>query len=211
MNWRSAGLYIPSIDLVAAELQIGLREYFAECIVKVVQCPDLSKWGNLSTKGICGDPKLVEVGGVPYITHKLDERHQKKIYSIPNILTTCDRNHTQYLNQKTLVFGAAAASSKLFPKNAELIPNVSVDKNGTAIINNTRFTETDDNHNPVVGLYNDLNVGSLSNLYFCDGHNKDKVLYIKCRKRLELNKSDPKMAFLCRIRQSSGVSDAKYS
>eukprot|EP01084_Bolivina_argentea_P299746 516717_1 len=180
--WRAASLYTPPIETIAKELRDGLKDYFSECTVKVVQCPDLSTWGNVASKGICGNPKLVEVGGVPYITHQVDETNQKKVFSIPNILQTC--NNSIKLNKNTLVFGAAAASSKLFPKNAELIPNTNVNDKGKSSINNTRYAEIDDLHNPVVGMYNSLDVGSLSNLYFCDGHNNDKVLYIRCKKRL---------------------------
>ena len=95
---------------------------------------------------------MVEVGGVPYVCHKIDEFHQKKIYSMSNVLNICHPNYkTDHKNK--LIFGAAAASSKLFPKNAELIPNLNINTNGNVICNNTRYAEIDDYHNPIIGRF----------------------------------------------------------
>ncbi|KAF2982447.1 hypothetical protein EK904_014901 [Melospiza melodia maxima] len=49
-------------------MQKGLKENFADVQVSVVDCPDLTKEPfNFPAKGICGKPRIADVGGVPYL------------------------------------------------------------------------------------------------------------------------------------------------
>ena len=54
-------------------LQASLESNFETVEVKVVQCPDLTKWGWLLR--ICGNPRIVDVGGVPNL---LDPKYHKE-------------------------------------------------------------------------------------------------------------------------------------
>jgi hypothetical protein len=56
------------LEELAEVLEGGLRRNFSTASVSVVECPDLSldPWG-LASQGICGSPRLADVGGVPYL------------------------------------------------------------------------------------------------------------------------------------------------
>ncbi|XP_013199568.2 ester hydrolase C11orf54 homolog [Amyelois transitella] len=58
----------PPLTEVADVLSRGLTATFEAVSVAVVECPDLTRPPfNLTTQGLCGDPKLVELGGPPYL------------------------------------------------------------------------------------------------------------------------------------------------
>ncbi|KAI1242055.1 hypothetical protein IHE44_0005571, partial [Lamprotornis superbus] len=70
----SGGRCVAEIGQVPASLgfppvlQKGLKENFADAQVSVVDCPDLTKEPfNFPAKGICGKPRIADVGGVPYL------------------------------------------------------------------------------------------------------------------------------------------------
>ncbi|XP_074840339.1 ester hydrolase C11orf54 homolog isoform X2 [Carettochelys insculpta] len=61
-------LHVPNLEELSGVLQDGLKENFADVQVSVVDCPDLTRDPfNFPVKGICGKPRLVDVGGVPYL------------------------------------------------------------------------------------------------------------------------------------------------
>ena len=65
---QSAVLAAPPLEEVAKALQNGLEKNYKEVSVTVVDCPDLSQqpWG-LAAAGLCGQPRLLDIGGVPYL------------------------------------------------------------------------------------------------------------------------------------------------
>ncbi|EEC14094.1 conserved hypothetical protein [Ixodes scapularis] len=61
-------LHRPSLEEVAKALSDGLRSNFEHVQVDVVDCPDLrQKPFMLASEGICGQPRLTDIGGVPYL------------------------------------------------------------------------------------------------------------------------------------------------
>lgn len=60
--------HVPNLEELAEVLQKGLKDNFADVQVSVVDCPDLRKEPfNFPVKGICGQTRIAEVGGVPYL------------------------------------------------------------------------------------------------------------------------------------------------
>eukprot|EP01084_Bolivina_argentea_P100304 180126_1 len=184
-------LYCPDLKELIEPLQKGLSSNFKNTEIKIIEkCPDLSAFGNLSTKGICGSCRLAEVGGRPYLYNK---KYQKKtVYQLPDIVKTCGL-------QQALVIGTAHASPNIIGGNGELAVNTKVPGP-----RHTRYCKIDkiephsqeqhdDNKKeekkeekkqeptigPVVGFYPSEEIGCTSNLFLSDGKCDEPVLYIK--------------------------------
>ena len=85
----------------------GLSKYYENVEVKVVdKTPDMSvvsdDWGTfkLAAKSICGNTRLADVGGVPYMN---DPQYHNITFQFPDIVKVCGL-------EKALVIGAGAAS-----------------------------------------------------------------------------------------------------
>lgn len=103
-NWRTptrkARLFQPDLHDLAPVLSKGLKKNFKNVLVEVVECPDLREWGNLSAKGICGNTRLIDAGGVPFM---FDPEMQSSVqYDIATLLSACDV-------ESGLAIGAGAA------------------------------------------------------------------------------------------------------
>ena len=174
IRWNAASLYTPSLKDIEKYLQKELSSYYKQIKISVVSCPDLSKWGNLASKGICGNGKLVEVGGPRFVASK----YQKRCYSMPELLKICQM-------KKGLFTGAAAVSFDVVGNNAELVPNVFINnETKQETKNNSRYAKIDKFDSPKIDLYNSLYHGCFSNLFLCDGKDKDDVLYIHCKHKI---------------------------
>eukprot|EP00466_Bigelowiella_natans_P008797 jgi/Bigna1/89375/estExt_fgenesh1_pg.C_480064 len=79
---EKASLYVPELSQLADMLKESLRGNFETVETKVVQCPDLTKWG-LAAPGICGNPRIIDIGGVPNL---LDPKHHDTaFFTIPQV------------------------------------------------------------------------------------------------------------------------------
>ena len=106
-KWRTptqrVRLFQPDLNALAPVLSDGLKKNFKSVSVEVVQCPDLREWGNLSAKGICGNTRLIDAGGVPFM---FDPEMQSSVqYNITDLLAACDV-------KSGLAIGAGAADPK---------------------------------------------------------------------------------------------------
>eukprot|EP01084_Bolivina_argentea_P016191 30319_1 len=200
-------LYTPDLKDVVPSLQKGLDANFKNVEIKVFdKCPDLSEWGNLTTKGICGSTRIAEVGGVPYLYAK---KHQKRTkYQLPDIVKACGM-------QTGLVFGAAHASQSIIGKTGELAVNSKVPGP-----RHTRYCKIDKldaqeeekkdaqqaKVGPCVNFYPSEEVGCTSNLFICDGGNDEPVLYIKVSQRTgKLNITNAIRTALAQIKGVGGA------
>eukprot|EP01084_Bolivina_argentea_P182555 315126_1 len=174
VRWNAASLYTPPLNDIQKALENGLSSHFKTYKVNVVKCPDLSKWGTLAAKGICGNTKLIEVGGPKFMTSKF----QKRTYSMIDMLKICNM-------PKALIIGAAAVSYPVIGNNAELIPNIFLNTEENKNNNdNTHYALINKFGSPKVDLYNNLCHGCFANLFVSDGNNNDNVLYIRCKQRI---------------------------
>ena len=174
IRWNAASLYTPPLKDISKALQKDLSSYYKETKVSVIKCPDLSNWGNLASKGICGNGKLVEVGGPRFMATK----YQTRTYSMPALLKTCQM-------KKGLFTGAAAVSFDICGNNAELVPNVYINNDTKQETNNnSRYAMIDKYESPKIDLYPSLDHGCFSNLFLCDGKNNEDILYIRCKTKI---------------------------
>ncbi|XP_039612934.1 ester hydrolase C11orf54 homolog isoform X2 [Polypterus senegalus] len=68
MATEKLALHVPSLEELCTVLQNGLQESFESVQVSVVECPDLTQHPfSFPVKGICGHPRITDVGGVPYL------------------------------------------------------------------------------------------------------------------------------------------------
>ncbi|MBN3278985.1 CK054 hydrolase, partial [Polyodon spathula] len=146
-------------------LQSGLKENFADVQVSVVDCPDLTQDPfRFPVKGICGKPRITDVGGVPYL---IPMPKQDKIYNMNAVAKEIEL-------PGAFILGAGAVSSRTLGMNAELMPVVQTEGEGKAAVNSSYYSTI----NPSDGAclqekysdkYSDCDFGLLANLYACEG------------------------------------------
>ena len=120
---ESRALAVLPLQEVAACLQQGLQENFAQASVEVVDCPDLtqSPW-SLASKGLCGSTRLLDIGGVPFLMPLVQRQKLYDMKDYPRL--TGDNN-------SGLVIGAGAGPWPFLNRNAEMMPNLFVNKDSS--------------------------------------------------------------------------------
>ncbi|XP_034033694.1 ester hydrolase C11orf54 homolog [Thalassophryne amazonica] len=171
-------LHSPLLDELRHVLQTGLEKNFEEVQVSVVDCPDLTKEPfRFPVKGLCGKPRITDVGGVPYLV-PLVQKHKE--YSMNSMSKEVEL-------PGAFLLGAAAVASRTVGMNAELMPLVLTEAEGRPAVNSSYFSSI----NPADGQclqekysdkFSDCNFGLLANLYACEGKS-GKVLEVRVRKR----------------------------
>ncbi|XP_048046005.1 ester hydrolase C11orf54 homolog isoform X3 [Megalobrama amblycephala] len=158
-------LHVPNLEELCQVLESGLNKNFSDVKVSVTDCPDLTNEPfRFPVKGICGKPRITDVGGVPYL--------------IP--LVRLDKVYNMNLVSKEVelpgafILGAGAVSSKTVGINGELMPLVVTEAEGRPAVNGSYFSTI----NPVNGKcvqekysdrFHDCDFGLLANLYACEG------------------------------------------
>ncbi|XP_034148849.1 ester hydrolase C11orf54 homolog isoform X1 [Esox lucius] len=159
-------------------LQKGLKNNFADVQVCVVDCPDLTEDPfRFPVKGLCGSPRITDVGGVPYL--------------VPLVKVDKDYNMNSVSKDLELpgafILGAGAVSSKTVGMNAELMPLVLTEAEGRHAVNSSWISSI----NPADGQcllekysdqFSDCNFGLLANLYACEGK-PGKVIEVRAKIR----------------------------
>lgn len=163
LSVESKPLNTPPLPEVAKVLQDGLKKNFSEVSVEVVECPDLTQkpWG-LAAKGLGGSPRLLDIGGVPYLMPSVQREKLYEMRDYPR-LTGKDEG--------TLIIGAGAAPWPYLDRNAEMMPNLFVNKDGS-VVQETHIARTFDEDGsygleklPSTETRNSL----LGNLYLSEG------------------------------------------
>ena len=166
----------PTLDDIASVLEKGLKSNFEEASVTVVECEDLTKspW-NLAAPGISGSPRLLDIGGVPYLTPHV-QRH--KLYDMRDYPTMTGLS-------KGLVIGAGAAPWPYLNRNAEMMPNLFVEEDKSVSVQKTQIARTfdhDDSYSTEEIPKEETRNSLLGNLFVSEGKT-GRVLKINCRKR----------------------------
>jgi len=120
LNANHLALYTPDLKQVVNEVTAGLQANFADVHVEIHdKCPKLNAFGNLPTEvhGICGNTRIAEVGGAPYL---FSANHQKQSFSVTDI---CRAAGVQKGGQP-LVFGAATPDPSVENKNGAVVVNL---------------------------------------------------------------------------------------
>ncbi|XP_074160634.1 ester hydrolase C11orf54 homolog [Sminthopsis crassicaudata] len=170
--------HVPSLEELVGVLQNGLKNNFADVQVSVVDCPDLTKEPyTYPVKGICGKPRIIEVGGVPYL---LPLVNKKKVYDM-NIIAK------EIEFPGAFILGAGAAPFQTLGINAEFMPIVQTKSDHKPAVNGSYFAQI----NPEDGgcllekynkKYNDFGFALLANLFANEGQS-GKVIEVKAKGR----------------------------
>lgn len=170
--------HVPSLEELCTVLQSGLKENFADVQVSVVDCPDLTQDPfRFPVKGICGKPRITDVGGVPYL---IPMPKQDKIYNMNAVAKEIEL-------PGAFILGAGAVSSRTLGMNAELMPVVQTEGEGKPAVNGSYYSTI----NPADGAclqekysekYSDCDFGLLANLYACEGK-PGKVIEVRANRR----------------------------
>ena len=103
-------------------LEAGLLANFSTASVEVVDCPDLTHqpW-SLASQGLCGSPRLLDIGGVPFLMPLVmrDKLYDMKDY--PRLTGS----------PQGLVIGAGAGPWPFLNRNAEMMPNMFVNSDNS--------------------------------------------------------------------------------
>ncbi|XP_050663942.1 ester hydrolase C11orf54 homolog isoform X2 [Leptidea sinapis] len=114
---KEKALYTPPLEEVVDVLSRGLRKTFESVSVTAEECPDLRKAPfDLTTPGLNGDAKLVELGGPPYLVPTVQ---RDKVYDLAELLRHLGRD-------PALLAGAGAGPWPFIGVNCEGIVNLAV-------------------------------------------------------------------------------------
>ena len=169
----------PPLAEVAAVLQAGLEDNYAEVKVEVVECPDLREWG-VAAEGLGGATRLLDIGGVPFLmpTVQRDKLYEMRDYPALTGL------------QEGLVIGAGAGPWPFLGRNCEMMPNLYVGPDRGVADQQTRisFTRDEDGSYETEQLpETESRNALLGNLFICHGK-PGPVLRIHCRSDLYIHK-----------------------
>jgi len=167
-------LHIPPFEEVANVLNEGLKSNFDEVRVEVVDCPDLTQQPfTLANKGLNGNPRLVEVGGPPYL---LPLVQRNKVYDLRDIAKLASLD-------SALIIGAGAGPFPYATVNCEGMINMNIN-NGT-VNQQTRIAKVNTKDNSVIQEQlpnSETRFALLGNLFLSEGK-PGKVLKVYAKKR----------------------------
>uniref|UniRef100_A0A8D0H8V1 Chromosome 11 open reading frame 54 n=1 Tax=Sphenodon punctatus TaxID=8508 RepID=A0A8D0H8V1_SPHPU len=165
--------HVPSLEELTGVLLNGLKENFADVQVSIVDCPDLTQEPFMfPVKGICGKPRIADVGGVPYL---VPLPQKDKVYDLNTMAKEMEL-------PGAFILGAGAVSSRIVGVNAE----VAQSENKPAV-NGSYIAQI----NPEDGgcllekyrnKHTDCECGLLANLYASKGL-PGKVIEVKANRR----------------------------
>lgn len=135
---QKAPTHVPSLDEVAKALSDGLSKNFADVSATVVDCPDLTKKPYmLVSEGLCGNPRLADVGGPPFLipAPQLDKK-----YSFAQIADLVEL-------PGAFMIGAGAGPFHHVGCNSELMNNIALNSDGGVIRNNAHIAKVNTENN----------------------------------------------------------------
>ncbi|EDQ90541.1 uncharacterized protein MONBRDRAFT_20550 [Monosiga brevicollis MX1] len=170
MEVVSRDFHVPSLDEVAGVFEAGLRANFATATASVVDCPDLTQAPfHLASEGICGSPRLADVGGVPNLVPLVN---RDKVYNFVDVAKQIDLPGAFFL-------GAGAGSSRLAGVNCEMMPNTHI---ATHTIK-SYFAKVDpEDGSMVLNPYSSNEFGLLGNFLASEGR-PGKVIKVEAETR----------------------------
>lgn len=166
---RTCNTHVPPLDEVCKVLEKNMVGDFTSIKCEVVDCPDMRKAPfHLAAPGICGSPRLCDVGGPPYLVPQVQ---RDKLYNLKDIAEEVGLPGANFI-------GAGAGSSRLTGTNCELMPNSHL---ATDTIK-THFAKMKDGK-PILERYMSNEFGLLANLLATEGKG-GKVLKVKATGRI---------------------------
>eukprot|EP01137_Pigoraptor_chileana_P006107 Opistho-2@50065 len=153
---ESKPLFVPDYTELAAVLRECLSKNFQSVDVSVERTPDLTKSPyNLAREGICGHPRLVDVGGVPYLVPTPQPNANFDLKTISGMIHLPD----------AFFIGAGAGATDYIGINCELMTNAAVGAE-ERLLSKCAFVKDD---NCILRDYTTSRFSLLGNLFASDG------------------------------------------
>ncbi|XP_072386779.1 ester hydrolase C11orf54 homolog isoform X1 [Diabrotica undecimpunctata] len=172
---ESKQLFVPPLPELAEVVKKTLQTNFAEVTVEVVDCPDLTKEPfTLADSGLGGNPKLIEVGGNPYL---LPSVKRDKVYDVKDIVKLAKAD-------PAFLIGPGAGPHPYIGGNCEGIYDILI-KNGTVVRQETKISKVDANDDKSEQKSipkEETRVALLGNFFVSEGK-PGKVLKVHVKKR----------------------------
>lgn len=173
-------LFQPDLKKLSSVLENGLKKTFEEASVSVQPCPDLTLAPfHLAAPGLCGNSKILDVGGCPYLFPLAQRNKFYDMRDFPKLVKAAE-------DSPQLMIGAGAAPWTFLSRNAEMMTNILLDHQGQVLKQKTKIARTFDGNNEyeVIDLpETEHKMSILSNLLMSEGRS-GPVLEIKCKKRI---------------------------
>lgn len=148
-------------------LQEELKRNFQEVAVEIVSCPNLTAAPyHLKTVGLCGNPRILEIGGPPYLLPNVDRERVYDLHAICKRVYQIDNPNGDYS-----AIGAGAGPWPHAHTNCEGIYNLHGGK-GDCISNGGRLVRIDNaEETPIVEQVPDTEtrLPLLGNIYLSEG------------------------------------------
>ena len=110
-------LHLPDLKQLAGQIEAGMRNSFKKVSVSVVDCPNLTgEPFGLADIGLGGSPKILDVGGVPYLIPTPDKTRIYNFGDLANIIGM----------KNPFVIGAGAGGCHILGVNSEMMANLKV-------------------------------------------------------------------------------------
>jgi len=160
---------VPPLHELVSVLTDALHRNFEQVAVSVVQCPDLSTapW-SLAGRGLCGSPKLLDIGGELNLFYPNNRAAQFDFVECAKKVELPD----------AFMVGPGAGARSIVGTNCELIANVNVGTNKF----DSRIGLLAENDRHVQEVYSHKEIGILCNLLACEGA-PGEVLSVRVAKR----------------------------
>ncbi|KAG8277211.1 ester hydrolase C11orf54 homolog [Homalodisca vitripennis] len=169
-------LFVPPVEDVVQALQDGLASYFGSVSVESVECPDLTAEPFcLVAQGLCGSPRVVEVGGV---SNFMPLYNPDKIYDL--------KDFNQLLAVDPVVaLGTGAGPFLDNHRCCELLANARISNGEVQSLNRIAKVTNENDRGYIVQFLpkNETKFVLMANLFVSNGK-PGKVLKIHCKNRI---------------------------
>lgn len=164
----------PPLQELSNIIENGLAQNFRSISVSVEQCPDLRQPPyNLAFAGLCGSPRVADVGGQPNLAPTPDFTKKYDLLDIAKLMELPEENGA--------LLGAAAGPFYVVGMNSELMPNLGWE-NGT-VINKTHFAKVKDDGSTLCEKLPSQGCALMANLFGMSGL-PGSLLHIKASIRV---------------------------
>lgn len=162
-----------SLQELSGIVKTELAHNFGAISASVEKCPDLRQAPyNLAFAGLCGSPRIADVGGQPNLSPTPDFTKKYDLLDIARLM--------EMPKEQGALLGAAAGPFHVVGMNSELMPNLRW--NGGEVINETRFAKVKDDGSALCEKLASYDCALMANLYGSAGLPGD-VLHITASSR----------------------------